>query len=71
MESEERQHETVEKLSECFIGLCCRLRRLPTKRKLREDFDSNMDKGQFSNLLKAAMLSWLSEDHRAKGERRG
>ena len=41
------------------------------KRELREDFDSNMDKGQFSNLLKAAMLSWLSEDHRAKGERRG
>ncbi len=71
MELEERQLETVESLTECFRWLCCRLRRLPTKRELREDFNPDMDKGQFSKLLEAAMLSWLNEDHKAKGKRKG
>ena len=67
---EEEFHAAVERLGDCFIGLCSDLKRLPTKRELRKAFSPTIDKGRFSVLLAEAGLSWLPDDHNAKGRRR-
>jgi hypothetical protein len=72
IEAEEEQFHVVERLGDCFIGLCRELKRLPTKKELRKAFDpkEEIDPGRFSVLLKDALLNWLPDDHKAKGRRR-
>lgn len=70
IETEEEQLQAAERLGDCFIGLCSKLKRLPTKKELRDEFDPEMDPARFSVLLKDALLGWLPDDHKAKGSRR-
>ena len=70
------EESKITKLRDCARVLAMKLKRFPTKLELKEStplrakLDKEWDKGQFSRDLKAAGLSFLPEDHAAKGRRR-